>query len=228
MTRRIALDGVDRRTATIFVTALVCLWAAQFSKDLVPDHWTRLSEMCFWSATQIVFFGIVPLAVLRIVGVPAGDLGWKWRGSSSHWRIYAALFAVSIPFVVIASSTAEFQDRYPLYEIATGQQGVARDLAIWWAFYLAQFVAVETFFRGVLAIGLFPRFGEVSVLIAAIPYLAIHFVKPAPEALASIIGGLVMGTLAVRTRSIWWGVALHVAVAVLMDVMSLGHKGFVW
>ena len=228
MIDRIRLDGVDRRTATIVVTALVCLWAAQFSKDLVPDHWTRLSEMCFWSATQIVFFGVVPLVVLRMIGVSPRDLGWRWTGSSSHWRVYAALFAVAVPFVVIASTTAEFQDRYPLYEIAAGQQGVARDLAIWWSFYLLQFVAVETFFRGVLAIGLAERFGEVAVLIATVPYLAIHFVKPAPEALASIVGGIVMGTLAVRTRSIWWGVALHVAVAAFMDVMSLGHKGFVW
>ena len=89
-------------------------------------------------------------------------------------------------------------------------------------------MAIEFFFRGVLAIGLADRLGDVAILVATIPYLAIHFVKPAPEALASIAGGLVMGYLAVRTRSIWWGVGLHIAVALLMDVLSLGHKGFVW
>ncbi|MEY3034339.1 MAG: hypothetical protein RLZ86_961, partial [Actinomycetota bacterium] len=67
-----------------------------------------------------------------------------------------------------------------------------------------------------------------SILVATIPYLMIHFVKPPAEALASIVGGIVMGTLAYRTKSVWWGVGLHVAVAALMDVMSLGHKGFVW
>jgi hypothetical protein len=56
----------------------------------------------------------------------------------------------------------------------------------------------------------------------------IHFVKPAPEALASIVGGLVMGYLALRTGSIVWGVALHVSVAALMDVSSLWHRGLLW
>jgi membrane protease YdiL (CAAX protease family) len=56
----------------------------------------------------------------------------------------------------------------------------------------------------------------------------IHFVKPPLEAAASIVGGIVMGALALRSRSIWWGAALHVAIAALMDVMSLGHKGFLW
>ena len=228
MTSRRPFGDVDRRTAVIFVCALLCIWAAKFSKDVVPDSWTRLSEMCFWAGTQIFFYGLVPLLVLRSIGVSPRDIGWRLKGTASHWRIYAGLFVVAVPFVVIASTTAEFQDRYPLYEIVRGQQGVARDLAIWWAFYLVQFVAIEGFFRGVLAIGLHERFGDASVLIATVPYLAIHFIKPAPEALASIVGGLVMGTLAVRTRSIWWGVGLHVSVAVLMDVMSLGHKGFVW
>jgi membrane protease YdiL (CAAX protease family) len=53
-------------------------------------------------------------------------------------------------------------------------------------------------------------------------------VKPPVEAAASIVGGLVMGTLAWRTKSIWWGVGVHVAVATVMDLMSLGHKGFLW
>ena len=228
MTERNPLGGIDRRTSTILLAALGCLWAAQFAKDLAPDHWTRLAEMCFWSATQVVFFGVVPVVVMWTSGTRPTELGWRIRGTSSHWRVYTGLFVVAIPFVVVASTTAEFQDRYPLYEIAPGQANVGRDLFIWWSFYLLQFVAVEVFFRGVLAIGLAERFGDAAILLAAIPYLAIHFVKPAPEALASIVGGLVMGYLAVRTRSIWWGVGLHVSVAVLMDVMSLGHKGFVW
>jgi membrane protease YdiL (CAAX protease family) len=56
----------------------------------------------------------------------------------------------------------------------------------------------------------------------------IHFTKPPAEALAAIVGGIVMGVLAYRTKSVWWGIALHVSVAALMDFLSLGHKGFIW
>ena len=77
-------------------------------------------------------------------------------------------------------------------------------------------------------LGLAKRFGQMTILIATIPYLMIHFTKPPVEALAAIVGGIVMGFLAYRTKSVWWGVALHVSVAALMDFLSLGHKGFIW
>jgi membrane protease YdiL (CAAX protease family) len=170
----------------------------------------------------------VPLIVVRIVGWKPSDIGWKFGGTANHWKYYATLLAIAIPFVVLASTTGEFQERYPLLEIGRGQPDAWADLRIWWIFYVLQFVAVETFFRGFLVLGLAKRFGQMSILIATIPYLMIHFTKPPVEALAAIVGGIVMGFLAYRTKSVWWGVALHVAVAALMDFLSLGHKGFIW
>jgi uncharacterized protein len=49
----------------------------------------------------------------------------------------------------------------------------------------------------------------------------IHFHKPFPEAIGSIIGGFVLCWLALKTRSIWGGVFLHVAVALTLDVLAL-------
>lgn len=219
---------IDRRTTVILGTALLCLWGARFGDRIRPDDWQPLATMCFWSATQIVFYLVVPLTVLTAVGVRPGEIGWRFRGTATQWTKYAALFAVAVPFVLAASYSGEFQERYPLLDVVPGQTGVWGDLAVWWVFYAVQFVAVETFFRGVLVIGLAPRLGRLAVPLATVPYLMIHFVKPPAEALASIVGGLVMGTLALRTRTVWWGVALHVAVAATMDVLSLGQKGFVW
>lgn len=223
-----AVGDLDRRTIVLLVGAALCLWGAHFGQDWAADDWTRLTEVSWWALTQIVFYLVVPLMIVVSTGGRLADIGWRVRGTARDWKKYAGLFLVAAPFVVIASTTAEFQDRYPLYEISAGQVGVWGDLAVWWPLYVAQFAAVETFFRGYLVIGLAPVLGRTSILVATVPYLMIHFVKPPLEALASIIGGLVMGTLAYRTRSVWWGVALHVAVAALMDVLALGHKGFVW
>jgi membrane protease YdiL (CAAX protease family) len=184
--------------------------------------------MCWWAGTQIVSYLIVPMIVVRLIGMKPIDIGWKFRGTSGHWKYYAILLAIAVPFVVVASTTAEFQERYPLFEVFRGQEGAWSDLRIWWIFYVLQFVAVETFFRGFLVLGLAKRFGQASIFIATIPYLMIHFSKPPVEALAAIIGGIVMGYLAYRTKSVWWGIALHVSVAALMDFLSLGHKGFIW
>jgi membrane protease YdiL (CAAX protease family) len=184
--------------------------------------------MCWWAGTQILSYLVVPLIAISFIGLKPSDIGWKFRGTAHHWKYYVTLLAIAIPFVVVASTTGEFQERYPLLEIGRGQPDAWADLRIWWIFYVLQFVAVETFFRGFLVLGLAKRFGQASILIATIPYLMIHFTKPPAEALAAIMGGIVMGVLAYRTKSVWWGIALHVSVAALMDFLSLGHKGFIW
>jgi membrane protease YdiL (CAAX protease family) len=58
-----------------------------------------------------------------------------------------------------------------------------------------------------------------------VPYNMLHFGKPMPEALAAIVGGIVLGTLSLKTRSIWWGAALHISIALTMDVCALVHMG---
>jgi membrane protease YdiL (CAAX protease family) len=56
-----------------------------------------------------------------------------------------------------------------------------------------------------------------------VPYCMIHYGKPLPETLGAIVAGLVLGTLALRTRSIWGGVLIHIGVALTMDMLALGH-----
>jgi membrane protease YdiL (CAAX protease family) len=53
----------------------------------------------------------------------------------------------------------------------------------------------------------------------------IHFYKPMPEAFASIVAGLALGYMSLRTHSIWLGAAIHVTVALSMDFASLWRQG---
>ena len=123
-------DDLDRRTIVIFVAALLSLWFAHFGLRYVPETSTRLAELCWWSGTQIVSYLIVPLIVVRLVGWKPSDIGWKFRGTSRHWNYYAILFVIAVPFVVVASTTTEFQNRYPLLEVFRGQEDVWPDLRI--------------------------------------------------------------------------------------------------
>lgn len=54
-----------------------------------------------------------------------------------------------------------------------------------------------------------------------VPYCMIHFGKPWPEALSSIAAGILLGTIALRTRSIWIGFFIHESVAFSMDLVAL-------
>jgi membrane protease YdiL (CAAX protease family) len=53
----------------------------------------------------------------------------------------------------------------------------------------------------------------------------IHFGKPWMEVLAAVVAGIVLGTLAMKTRSIWNGFFIHVSVALSMDLAALLQTG---
>jgi membrane protease YdiL (CAAX protease family) len=91
--------------------------------------------------------------------------------------------------------------------------------------YWLQFVGVEAFYRGFLTFGLFRRVGYLAVPIMTVPYTMIHFPKLATEATGAIFAGLILGVLALRTKSFVPGIFLHIAVAVTMDLLVLGRNG---
>src|SRR5690606_8307604 len=95
----------------------------------------------------------------------------------------------------------------------------------WEMVYVAQFFALEFFFRGVMLFTLARRLGAQAIFVMTIPYTLIHFGKPLPETLGAIVTGIVFGTLALRTRSIFGGVIVHSAVGVSMDLFALLQKG---
>ena len=67
--------------------------------------------------------------------------------------------------------------------------------------------------------------GSHAIFAMVVPYCMIHFGKPGLETVGAIFAGVVLGTLAMKTRSIWSGVLIHVSVAVTMDVVSLLQRG---
>ena len=69
--------------------------------------------------------------------------------------------------------------------------------------------------------------GAYSIFVMVVPYTMIHFTKPMAEALGAIVTGTALGTLALRTRSIFGGVLLHTTVAWSMDLFALYQKGVI-
>jgi membrane protease YdiL (CAAX protease family) len=96
---------------------------------------------------------------------------------------------------------------------------------IWEAAYICQFFALEFFFRGFMLHGLRHRLGFYAIFVMMVPYCMIHFQKPMPETFGAIAAGAVLGLMSLKTRSIWLGACLHVAVALSMDFLALWHRG---
>ena len=67
---------------------------------------------------------------------------------------------------------------------------------------------------------------EIAPIIMMLPYALIHIHKPFPEAIGSMFAGLILGNLALKSRSIWFGVLLHMSIALSMDFLGLFNSGF--
>lgn len=150
------------------------------------------------------------------------DYGLSVRGFGKHVWIYVGLFVAILPLVVAVSYSEAFQKTYPFYK-HTGRSLV--DLVAWELMYAAQFLSLEFFFRGFMLFGLARVIGPHAIWVMVVPYCMIHFGKPMAETVGAIVAGIVLGTLALRTRSIWLGVLIHVSVAWTMDLLSLSHTG---
>lgn len=242
--------ATDRRAALVLVVAALALTGANFLSDGSNPAWLEstlravgldavaarlhrallestqreFNQHAFWAIVVTVSYVVPALLLIRSLGERPRDYGVRAAGIGSHFRRYAVLYAIAAPFVVAVSYTSAFQDKYPFYEPLAGES-LWPYLYAWWILYWLQFCALEFFFRGFLVHGLAPRLGYVAIFAMVLPYNMIHFGKPMAEALGAIVGGIVLGTLSLKTRSIWWGAALHIAIAFTMDVAALLHAG---
>lgn len=184
-----------------------------------PGIWKHL----YWvGACTTVYFIIPALFIALVYKERIRDYGFSLKGTAKHSWIYLGLFMIVLPFVIAASTSSSFQHRYPFYHHA-GNSWL--ELLLWEGAYGFQFVSLEFFFRGFMLFGLARYIGAYAIFAMVVPYCMIHFGKPFPETIGAIIAGTALGTLALRTRSIFGGIAIHMAVAWLMDILALWQKG---
>jgi membrane protease YdiL (CAAX protease family) len=242
-----AHPGADAKTIAILVSATVILtlqryvflideidrsvrWLNALGLSTLADRLAvvrdarTLGAFVWWAFGTFFFFFIVPALLVRLAfGERLADYGFKLRGAFTDGWVYAVMLAVMVPLVLVVSNSPEFQQTYPFYRPERG--ALCPTFWCWEALYALQFVGLEFFFRGFLVHGLKHRFGAYSILVMTVPYCMLHFMKPMPEALGSIVAGLVLGFMSLRTRSIALGAVIHVSVALSMDLASLWRQG---
>lgn len=185
----------------------------------------QLAQLLFWAAGSVTTYVIIPALVIRLVlRERIADYGLNFHGILGSSWLYLVMFLVMLGPLALASQTDAFQAKYPFYHVQAGEHFWPR-LWIWETAYVGQFFALEFFFRGFMLHGLRQRLGIYSVFVMTVPYCMIHFGKPMAETFAAIGAGIVLGLMSLKTRSIWFGACLHVAVAMTMDFLALWHKG---
>jgi uncharacterized protein len=185
-----------------------------------PDY--ELWSFAYWALSCFVCYLLLPALVVRLVlKERLSAYGLSPRAALGHGGLYLALYLAVLPLIVLASFGASFQHTYPFYSKAA-RSGF--DFVVFESLYALQFLSLEFFFRGYLLHSLKRQLGVYAIFVMTVPYAMIHFGKPFPETLGAVVAGLVLGTLSLRTGSIWGGVLIHVAVALTMDVLSLWQR----
>ena len=187
------------------------------------EKYRQLYSYAWWSFARIFGYVFVPIAVWKIL-FPQDkvlDMGLRTKGFFSHLWIYALCLAVVFGAMAILSQQKEFLSYYPFYK------GASRswfDLLAWETMYFAQFLALEFYFRGWILSALHRKMGSTAIFVMVVPYCMIHYGKPYLEAHGAIVAGIVLGSLAMRTRSIYAGFLVHISVAGLMDYFALASR----
>ncbi len=189
-------------------------------------HLARYDELygyAWWIFARVIGYAIVPFPLWKLLYPKDSllDLGLRIRGFSQHIWIYGLCLLIVIPTMLLVANQPDFGAYYPFYKQSSRSWF---DFLAWEAMYYVQFFALELFFRGFLIGTLRRSLGSASIFVMVLPYCMIHFGKPYLEAIGAIVAGIVLGSLAARTKSIYAGFLVHVTVAASMDILSLWHR----
>ena len=136
-------------------------------------------------------------------------------------RLYGLFLVLIIIGVVFASFQANFVYYYPSYHLASRSWW---DLLLWEVIYLQGFFALEIFFRGWWLVALRKSLGSAAIFTMTVPYCMIHFGKPYLETMGTVMGGVALGSLSMKTKSVYQGTFLHTALALSMDLLALAQE----
>jgi hypothetical protein len=197
-----------------------------------PD-WNTIIKYIEWSYRTVVWKIIVNATGFLFLFIPCA-VYWYFV-DRKHEPIYGfhakgvvlwpylVLILLMLPLLFAAGHQKDFQDVYP----RAAHLNIPRENKHWLsgtllyeAFYSLDYIVTEFFFRGFLILPFARIVGPRAILPMCAFYVAIHFDKPLGECISSFFGGLILGILAYRTRSIYGGVIVHLGIALGMELVG--------
>lgn len=223
------ISALDKKVVMIFLfTAILqtCSWyfasrrffRDNFAESFAENYYGKLYEFLYWFSADSVVFLFIPLLIIIFLfkekpsayGIQLGDAK---LGLSISFLFLGVMFLI----VWFVSATESFAITYP-------HLGNARiDWELFFYYELGIFTylfAWEFIWRGFMLFGLEKKFGYYSVFIQMIPFVILHNGKPFLETFGSIFGGIALGVLAFRTRSMIYCFITHAGVMFMIDFIS--------
>ncbi len=168
---------------------------------------------------QPLLFLIGPIFTFILIGKGFREFGFIPKKIKFWWRDFLLFYFVMLVLVILVCRTRTFQYTYPLFKHA---EKSFKPFIMWEMVHLFYMFGWEFLWRGYLLFSIRRKAGDViAVLIQTIPFALLHVGKPELEAYGSIIAGIFLGVLAIKSNSFIPGAILHFLVALTMDVLAV-------
>lgn len=202
--------------------ALFALKVSVRAADLFPGLNDYFIVALQWPLKALtVILGLLVISKIEKTPTPVFGLGL----ANARLQPYFALLLFMIPLIVLAGTRPDFQAVYPKFQL------VDISALNGWRYWLAaagfelaygiDFFTIELFFRGFLVLAFIKYAGRDAILPMAVFYCTIHFGKPLGECISSFFGGIILGAIVYRTRSIWGGLIVHLGIAWMMELVGV-------
>lgn len=224
------IKELDRKVITIFLSVAVLQtisWYYTSRKFFRYNLYTYFFEdpnadfysYLYWLTGDFFTLFLLPLLIIIFFfrEKPAG-YGLKWGDSRFGLKTSLIFLAVMLVIIWFVSAAPSFTAAYPVFR---GAEENWNSFIIFETAMLLYMLAWEFIWRGYMLFGLEEKFGLYSVLLQMLPFVILHNGKPVIETLGSIAGAVFLGLLALRTRSVFYGVIVHYGVILSIDFISI-------
>jgi len=193
-------------------------YTLKFVKQLIPQGIEGYSfyKSCL-SNVNSLFTIMIPVFITYYVFSYFKPELYGLKLNGANIKPYLVLVAIMLPIVFISAATQEdFTKYYPSYHFNRFQAAKLPELLKITMFefcYGFDFISVELMFRGFMVVALSRFVGKDAILPMVACYAFLHFGKPMVETIGSVFGGFGLGILAYKSRNIYGGLIVHLAVA---------------
>lgn len=221
---------VSSLTLSLIYLILGFKWFYTFILGNALDEWMFLFTWPIYKyLVAFVLFFLVPWYLWRVKWKGTlKELGWQW-GNKKHGLILMAIGAVilvGIGFSVLVDPS--MKDTYPIERVFVdptyGSFNFAGFIAMELMYVVLYYIPYEFFFRGFMQFPL-AREGKVKTAWVIIYQVAIttaiHWDVPTTELIAAFAFGIIIGILALKLDSIFYGLIFHVGVGLVTNIVCL-------
>ncbi|MFZ1288769.1 MAG: CPBP family intramembrane glutamic endopeptidase [Melioribacteraceae bacterium] len=220
------IKKLDKKVVTIFISSIILFtfsWYFSSPKYFI-QHFrnqnvtSELSSFIYWFTVDIIlFFGIPFLIIKYFFKQSLSKYGINLNFNFTGFLVFGFSIIFFLPIIFYLSQSENFIEYFPLMQSAKEDVHI---FIIYEISFIIFIFAWEFIFRGFLLFGLEEKFGIYSIFIQMIPFVILHNGKPFIETFASIFGGIFLGYLALRFRTIIYGFLIHAIILGTLDFLA--------